>query len=903
MNLFGKPFSLANKSHVISLVVFVFLLLAIPITVYNVLTSREPASKASTAGLHPNDPCYSTGCVNDASLKQWSLALVKAPNSWEVSQGSSTIKVAVISTGVSANSPQDNFNELSSQVVTGYNTYDDSTNTNDDFGGYGIGTLDAGIIGAKSNNSFGMAGIAWNVSIAPVKVCDFGGTCPISNFVEGINWASANGAKLIHISVAHRDVTNTADQDAIRNAIANAQSKGIIVIGAVGNVPTNPGFLASVPNVIAVGATDKNNVISSFSARTSNVDLVAPGEAVVTIVRGGCCLSKSGTELAASHVTGAAALMLSAGVPAAQIPNALFQTATDLGPGGKDNDYGYGLLNICAALNYAGKTCPTPDPVPVANILANNQDASISIPYNTSATISWTSTNATSCSVAPTGWTGLSGSQSTGNLTTSRTYTLSCSGAGVSVTDSVVVNVLAQGDTTKPTVSITTPDNGQWVKGIVTISANASDNIGVTKVEFYLDNSLSPMATDTTAPYSTIWDTTFGSSGNHSITAKAFDAAGNNQTATAFTVFVDNQPPTVDITSPANGATVSGTVNITANATDNLGIVNVELFVNGVPKGEDFTSPYSIPWNTVLETNGNYLVEIRAVDNLLNIGLHTISVVVQNGDTVKPTIPVLSLTSSGTSVNLTWTASTDNVAVTGYYVYRNGSLIAQKDAASRTLTDNPPCGTNLTYTIRAFDAAGNVSDPSTGQSITLSCPDTQAPTAPTNLTATAVSTSQINLTWTASTDNLRVSGYEIYRNGNKIATIDAVTSFGDTGLTAATTYNYYVKAFDGASPANISAASNTATATTQSPPLTNGSVTGVVSSSNGGVLSGAKVSTTVAGVKRTVVTNSAGQYFLTNMPATFYSLKYSAKQHVGQTHLVTVPAGSVVTKNVSLERR
>ncbi|MDZ7586370.1 MAG: fibronectin type III domain-containing protein, partial [Patescibacteria group bacterium] len=128
--------------------------------------------------------------------------------------------------------------------------------------------------------------------------------------------------------------------------------------------------------------------------------------------------------------------------------------------------------------------------------------------------------------------------------------------------------------------------------------------------------------------------------------------------------------------------------------------------------------------------------------------------------------------------------------------------------------------------------------------------DTTPPTAPANLTAQAVSSSQINLSWTASTDNVGVTGYNIYRNNAKVATIPASsTSYGEADLLPATTYSYYVKAFDGAG--NVSPSSNTATATTHSPAISPGSIKGVVSSSLGGALGGVKVSVTVSGAKKT----------------------------------------------------
>src|SRR5437867_3435766 len=135
-------------------------------------------------------------------------------------------------------------------------------------------------------------------------------------------------------------------------------------------------------------------------------------------------------------------------------------------------------------------------------------------------------------------------------------------------------------DTTPPTVSITSPSSGSTVSGAITVTASASDNVGVAGVQFLLDGA-NLGAEDTGAPYSVSWDTTTASGGSHTLTAIARDAAGNRTTSSAVTITVansnDTSPPTVAITSPASGSTVSGTITITADASDNVGVIGVEF--------------------------------------------------------------------------------------------------------------------------------------------------------------------------------------------------------------------------------------------------------------------------------------------------------------------------------------
>src|SRR5204863_212701 len=131
-------------------------------------------------------------------------------------------------------------------------------------------------------------------------------------------------------------------------------------------------------------------------------------------------------------------------------------------------------------------------------------------------------------------------------------------------------------DTTAPTVSITSPTSGATVSGTVTVSASASDNVGVVGVQFQLDGA-NLGAEDTTAPYSVSWNTATASIGTHTLRAVARDAANNTSTSASISVTVsDTTAPTVSVTSPSSGATVSGTVTVSASASDNVGVAGVQ---------------------------------------------------------------------------------------------------------------------------------------------------------------------------------------------------------------------------------------------------------------------------------------------------------------------------------------
>jgi chitodextrinase len=174
------------------------------------------------------------------------------------------------------------------------------------------------------------------------------------------------------------------------------------------------------------------------------------------------------------------------------------------------------------------------------------------------------------------------------------------------------------------------------------------------------------------------------------------------------------------------------------------------------------------------------------------IGTHPFLVV----DKDAPSIPTNLATSAITdrSVSLTWKASTDNVAVTGYEIYRDGVKVGT--SATNSYTDSGLiASTSYNYTVKAYDMAQNISALSSSFAVLTKVPDNIAPTVPTNLLLSAKTASTVTLTWTASTDNYQVAGYEIWRDSVKVAT-SVGTTYTDSGLSPTTAYQYSVKAYD-----------------------------------------------------------------------------------------------------------
>src|SRR5207247_1683265 len=227
------------------------------------------------------------------------------------------------------------------------------------------------------------------------------------------------------------------------------------------------------------------------------------------------------------------------------------------------------------------------------------------------------------------------------------------------------------------------------------------------------------------------------------------------------------------------------------------------VYVN--PTGTDVTS-LTLPQALQQLTRDNLLSPLSSIPSLTSIPLnaHNAAILLKTVivppvvDTVAPSTPTGLLASavSSSQINLSWTASTDNVGVVGYLGYRAGTLLVTLGAVTTYQNTGLSASTSYSYTVQAVDAVGNASAQSAVVSVsTLAALDTQAPTVPAGLVGTAVSSSQVNLSWNPSTDNVGVTGYYVYLNDVALTTTTA-TSFQHTGLTAGTTYNYRVSAYD-----------------------------------------------------------------------------------------------------------
>jgi len=376
-------------------------------------------------------------------------------------------------------------------------------------------------------------------------------------------------------------------------------------------------------------------------------------------------------------------------------------------------------------------------------------------------------------------------------------------------------------------------------------------------------------------------------------------------------------PPTVNLTNPTSGQTVSGTVPVSATASDAVGVTQVQFLINGTVVATDKTgpSPYTYSWNTTTYANtygeNYYTVEAIAYDAAgLSTASEATSINVAN-PTPKPSTPTgLSVTSNNyDSVSLGWTASNDNggPGLKGYYVLRStngGTPVTLGSSATPSYTDNMvSANTTYTYSVEAYDIYNNLSNVSTSiNDTTPNIPDTTPPTQPTNLTAPAASDSEIVLSWTASYSQVGVKDYGIYRSTSGATATEVgtstTTSYGDTNLPANTSYTYYVIAYDveGLPSVNSATASGTTfPASTNTTSVVDGTVT---SSQTAKPITGASIYTgghgTANGAARST-TNGYGQYALIKIiPNLQHHYVFGASGYKQAIYYMTVPLGSTL---------
>lgn len=445
--------------------------------------------------------------TNDPLLpNQWHHGRIGALTAWESSRGANVV-VAVLDTGVDGDHP-----DLAAQLVPGWNVYDNTADTSDV---YGHGTPVAGTVAGIGNNAVGVAGVAWSARIMPVRISRPDGMASLSAMASGILWAADHGAKVANISY------EAAGSSTVANAAEYLRAKGGVLVIAAGNTGGQTSYAASSSYTV-VSATDSADNRASWSSYGASVDMAAPGTGIPTTALGGGYANESGTSFAAPIVAGVYALMIAANprMSAAELDRTMFSTALDRGAAGFDAMYGYGRVDAARAVMAALQSTAT--------------------------------------------------------------------------------------DTTGPSVSISNPSAGERLSGIVGVEVSATDPSGVASADLMLNGSV--VATDIGAPFAFSLDTSRFPDGPATLQVRAKDAVGNSGTSASVGVTIanDTTKPSVSITSPAQGAVVSGSVTVSASASDNVRVTKLSLSIDGREVAISYGSTLSYSWSaSTVTVKGN----------------------------------------------------------------------------------------------------------------------------------------------------------------------------------------------------------------------------------------------------------------------------------------------------------
>lgn len=273
--------------------------------------------------------------------RQWGLDSIAAAPAWDNDVGSTSVKIAVLDTGIDYN-----HGDLYRKVVASK----DFTGSGSALDRNGHGTLVAGVAAAMTDNAYGIAGVGFNSELMDGKVLADNGNGYYSWVAKGIVWAANNGAKVINLSLGGAVPSQT-----LQNAVDYAWSKGAVVVAAAGNGATStPTYPASYRHVLSVGATDQNNARASFSDFGTWVDVAAPGTSILStyphIGRIDRYAYASGTSMAAPFVSGLAALVwnTASGTSAQAVIDRIEQTAAPL----SGTPFADGLINAARAVAF-----------------------------------------------------------------------------------------------------------------------------------------------------------------------------------------------------------------------------------------------------------------------------------------------------------------------------------------------------------------------------------------------------------------------------------------------------------------------------------------------------------------------------------------------------------------------
>jgi len=466
-----------------------------------------------------SDPSYSSS---------WALPKIQTPTAWDNANGSGVI-IAILDSGVDGTHP-----DLASNMVPGWNMYDNNADTSDV---QGHGTLVAGSAAMVANNGKGSAGVAWGAKIMPVRITGPDGFGYFSTIAQGINWAADHGAKVANISYG------ASGSSTVQSAAQYMRNKGGVVMVSAGN----SGVLENVAandSLLSVAATNSSDQRTSWSSYGSYVDISAPGLSIYTTLRGGGYGNVSGTSLSSPIVAATAALMISANnrLSPVEIDQILKGTAVDLGTAGYDIYYGAGRVDsakaVAAAQSIIKTSLDTLAPaILITSPVGSRVSGSVPVDVNYSDNVGVTSVElyvngqkfATDDN-APFAFAWDTSTVMDGAYTLVAYAYDAAGNAGVSPTVSVTVG----SDTVAPVISSFNLADGMTVSKKQTVQVSATDNQSVAKITLAIDGKEVAVAHGSSLRYN--WNVRRIAKGAHIATVQVYDAA-NNTTSKTVTVY------------------------------------------------------------------------------------------------------------------------------------------------------------------------------------------------------------------------------------------------------------------------------------------------------------------------------------------------------------------------------
>jgi len=287
---------------------------------------------------------------NDPSLgSEWHILKIQAPGAWDTVAKGQGVTVAILDSGTDCTHP-----DLVANCVPGWNIISNSSDATDI---NNHGTWVAGTAAAVGNNAIGVAGVAYQAKIMPIRITnDPAGYAYWSDVARAVTYAADKGARVVSNSYA------STESASVQSAASYLESKGGLMVASAGN-QSSLLSTANSPYIITVSATDGNDLKTSWSNYGPVIDIAAPGVSILSTARGGNYQYVQGTSFSAPIVAGTLALILSANpsLTPDQAKNILFSTANDLDGAGWDNKYGWGRVNAASAVSAALVTQGTQD--------------------------------------------------------------------------------------------------------------------------------------------------------------------------------------------------------------------------------------------------------------------------------------------------------------------------------------------------------------------------------------------------------------------------------------------------------------------------------------------------------------------------------------------------------------